>query len=63
MSAPARAPSLATGIDRVEERMALSELNQETWVDSAIMPPEASLEVAVSAATSASPEQVLAAAW
>jgi hypothetical protein len=62
MTEPARASSLATAIDRVEERMALTELNQETLEDGAVKPTEASLEVTVSAESSASPEQVLAAA-
>ena len=60
MTEPARASSLATAIDRVEERMALTELKQET--PGAVKPAEASLEVTVSAESSASPEQVLAAA-
>jgi hypothetical protein len=62
MTEPARASSLATAIDRVEERMALTELNQETLEDGAVKPTEASLEGTVSAESSASPEQVLAAA-
>ena len=61
MTEPARASSLATAIDRVEERMALTELKQETREDRAVKPAEASLEVTVSAESSASPEQVLAA--
>jgi hypothetical protein len=46
----------------VEERMALTELRQKTQQDGAVNPTEASLEVTVSADTSASPEQILAAA-
>jgi hypothetical protein len=49
MTQPARASSLATANDRVEERMALTELNQETSDDGAIKPTEASLKVTVSA--------------
>ena len=41
--------------------MALTELKQETREDRAVKPVEASLEVTVSAESSASPEQVLAA--
>src|SRR5450432_857244 len=62
MTQPNRASSLATAIDRVEERMALTELNQETPEDRAVKPTEAALEVTVSAESSVSPEQVLAAA-
>jgi hypothetical protein len=62
MTEPSRASSLATAIDRVEERMALTELRQKTQQDGAVNPTEASLEVTVSADTSASPEQILAAA-
>ena len=62
MTEPSRASSLATAIDRVEERMALTELRQKTQQDGAVNPTEASLEVTVSAETSASPEQILAAA-
>src|SRR5438105_337399 len=42
--------------------MALTELDQETREDGAVKPTEASLEVTVSAESSASSEQVLAAA-
>jgi hypothetical protein len=62
MTEPSRASSLATAIDRVEEPMALTELRQKTQQDGAVNPTEASLEVTVSADTSASPEQILAAA-
>jgi hypothetical protein len=41
MTEPARASSLATAIDRVEERMALTELKQETRGDRAVKPVEA----------------------
>ncbi len=49
MTQPSRASSLATANDRVEERMALTELNQETSEDGAVKPTEASLKVTVSA--------------
>jgi hypothetical protein len=62
MTEPSHASSLVTAIDRVEERMALTELKQETQQAGAVNPTEASLEVTVSAETSASPEQILAAA-
>lgn len=62
MTEPSRASSLATAIDRVEERMALTELRQKTQQDGAVNPTEASFEGTVSADTSASPEQILAAA-
>src|ERR1700751_4862528 len=62
MTEPSRAFSLATAIDRVEERMALTELRQKTQQDGAVNPAEASLEVTVSGDSSASPEQILAAA-
>ena len=62
MTEPSRASSLATAIDRVEERMALTELKQETQQDGAVKPTEASLEVIVSAERLASPGQILAAA-
>lgn len=62
MTEPALASSLVTAIDRVEERMALTELTKETPQEGSVKPAEASLEVTVSAESSASPEQVLAAA-
>jgi hypothetical protein len=49
MTQPARASSLATANDRVEERMALTELNQETSEGGAIKPTETSVKVTVSA--------------
>jgi hypothetical protein len=49
MTQPACASSLATANDRVDERMALTKLNQETSEDGAIKPTEASLTVTVSA--------------
>ena len=48
MTQPARASSLAAANDRVEERTALIELNQETSQDGAIKPTETSLNVTVS---------------
>ena len=62
MTEPSHASSLATAIDREEERMALTELKQQTQEDRAVNPTESSLEVTVSAETSASPEQTHAAA-
>ena len=62
MTEPSHASSLATAIDRVEERMALTELKREPEPAGTVDPAEASLEVTVSAETSASPEQILAAA-
>ena len=62
MTEPSHASSLLTAIDRAEERMALTELKQETQQAGAVNPTEASPEVTVSAETSASPEQILAAA-
>jgi hypothetical protein len=45
-----------------EEWMALTELKAQTQQDEAVKPTEASLEVTVSAGSSASPVQILAAA-
>ena len=62
MTEPSHASSLATAIDLVEERMALTKLTQQTQQDGAVNPTEALLEVTVSAESSASPAQILAAA-
>ena len=63
MTKPSSARSLALGaIDRVEEPMAIKELKQEMPQDGAVNRAEPSLNLTVSAETSASTEHVLAAA-
>jgi hypothetical protein len=62
MTEPSRASSLATASIEWRHRMALTEVNQQARENGAVKPAQPSLKVTVSAETSASPEQILAAA-